>query len=153
MTVTKEEIDTVVTQYQEYLGGKEALDKALKDRNSTLDEIRYSIETELLAKKLVTENTNVTDEELKAFYEKYGSQMFPTEAKKDAAGKDILPDFESKKSQIKEVYLNQQYVNGKDAWLLERKKSVNIINNYTTKPTYGLFKSTMNLINGLQGSK
>jgi hypothetical protein len=151
ITVTSAEVDVVIKQYEDYLGGADALQKALDERKSNLADIKASIETDLLAKKVVTKDVKVSDADLKSFYEQYGSQMFPNEVTKDATDstKEILPDFETKKAEILDIYLNQQYISNKDAWLAERKKSVTVQDNYANKPTYGLFKATGNLVQSL----
>lgn len=145
VTATKEEIDDLVNQYIEYVGGEEKLNQALKDSKSTMEDFRYSLESDILAKKVVTADITVTDDELVAFFEQYADQMYPNEVKKDESGKVTSPIFSEKKEEVKEIYLNQQFVQLKTTWLADRKSQVVIQDNFTTKPEYGFFKATISL--------
>lgn len=60
------QLDTLATQY----GSEEALKSALSSNNMTISDAKKSIKTYLLTKKLIEPSLNITDKELKSYFQK-----------------------------------------------------------------------------------
>ncbi|ESU31116.1 hypothetical protein G3A_18325 [Bacillus sp. 17376] len=67
--VTGNEIDEELTKLQESYGGEEAFASALEQNQVSMDRIREDIEIYLLAEKLIGPSIDVTEEEMKTYFE------------------------------------------------------------------------------------
>jgi len=140
ITVPQEDIDTIITEYKDYIGGDEAFDEELKAQGTSLEEVEYGLETTLMAKELILSEIIIDDATLEQFYDDYKDQLYTTEA---------TTTFEQKYDDIKQVYLDQQFLQLRDSWVEDLKTDAVIQNNFNDKPDYGLFKLTINIVKGL----
>lgn len=149
-TASKEEITAQVDQIVESLGGQEAYEAALKANNLTDKDLRSEIELDILVTKILTPSITYTDDDLKSFFDQYSSAMFPTETAALESGAKL--DFDTYKAKTTTYYIQQQVSNKKSTWLSSKESEYKIQNNATTKPTYGLFTTTSNIIKNLMKS-
>jgi parvulin-like peptidyl-prolyl isomerase len=137
--VSKEEVDKVIEQTKEELGGDEQFKAALEANN--LDEERYrsDVELRLLAQKILVEAPS--DEELQAFFEQYQEIYFEAETQ-----------LEDVKDQVEQIYYNQKFNEGSEQWIADLKEEASIQNNVTEQPNYGIMKTTLNIIDNFMGN-
>jgi len=109
ITASDQEVDGKLAQIEKRLGGKENLDAAISQNNTTLEEVRRQLYLQVLLEKILADKINVTDEEV---------------AKYSAENKDLVADMskEEVKDQLKSDKLNQEL----GPWLEEVKKNANI---------------------------
>ncbi len=69
ITVTEEEIDKEYDTYTESYGGEAALMEALKNYNMATEDIREDIRIYLLTLKVMEDYVEITDEDVKAYFE------------------------------------------------------------------------------------
>lgn len=76
INVTSEELEKEIKQWESKFGGKEALDKYLKEQKITLDEFKTAMKEEITISKLidvVTKDVTASDKEIKQVYDGYVS--------------------------------------------------------------------------------
>jgi len=139
ITVAQEDIDQVIDDYIAYVGGEEVFNQLMEQQGTSREEIEKSLETTFMLKEMVIENINPTDEELETFFNDYKDSYFPGEE----------TTFEDNKEEVREMYLEQQYMVYKDSRLAELKANAIIQNNYSDKPDYGIFKLTTNIFKSI----
>lgn len=149
ITASDEEIKTQIDQIITSLGGQTEYEAALQANNLTDTELREEIKADILTTKLLTPTITYTDEDLKSFFNQYSAQMFPTETAALETGAKL--DFEQYKDQTITFYVQQQVSNTKSTWLSGKQAEYKIQNNSTSKPTYGLFSTTVNIFKNLSG--
>lgn len=147
ITATDAEIKTQVDQIITSIGGQTAYEAALKANNLTEAELKDEIKLDLLTTKLMTPTIKYTDDDLKTFFNQYSSQMFPTETAALESGAKL--DFDTYKDQTTTYYIQQQISNNKSTWLSGLEAEYKIQNNSTSKPSYGLFSTTVNIIKNI----
>jgi parvulin-like peptidyl-prolyl isomerase len=64
ITASKAEIDKKVAALEKNLGGKENLDVALTQNNTTMDQLRQQLEMQILVEKILSDQIKVTDAEI-----------------------------------------------------------------------------------------
>jgi hypothetical protein len=64
ITASKAEIDKKVADLEKNLGGKENLDVALTQNNTTMDQLRKQLEMQILVEKILADQIKVTDAEI-----------------------------------------------------------------------------------------
>lgn len=64
LTVSSKEVDDRINTIQDNLGGKDALQSALSQNNTTMDELKTEIRYQLLAEKLLAKDITVSDAEV-----------------------------------------------------------------------------------------
>lgn len=143
----KTQLDSIITS----VGGDTAYQAALKANNLTEAELKDEIKIDILTTKLLTPTITYTDDQLKSFFTQYSAQMFPTETAALATGAEL--DFDTYKAQTTQYYIQQQISNTKSTWLSNKESSYKIQNNSTTKPTYGLFQTSINIIKNITTKK
>ncbi|MDN7242010.1 peptidylprolyl isomerase [Planococcus sp. N028] len=67
--VTPKEIDAEMKKYEEQFGGAEALQSILEKSGVTVDQLESEMETYLLIEKLIGPDVEITDEQIKAYFE------------------------------------------------------------------------------------
>lgn len=67
--VTQEELDAELAVYEETYGGSEALASAVEATGMTMDDLTADIETQLKIEKLLGPEVEITDEEIKTYFE------------------------------------------------------------------------------------
>ncbi len=149
-TASKEEIATQVDQIIESLGGQEAYEAALEANNLTDQDLRGEIELDILVTKILTPSITYSDDDLKSFFNQYSSAMFPTETAALESGAKL--DFDTYKAETTTYYIQQQVSNNKSTWLSGKESEYKIQDNSTTKPAYGLFATTSNIIKNLMAN-
>ncbi|HAM37356.1 MAG: Foldase protein PrsA [candidate division WS6 bacterium GW2011_GWC1_36_11] len=147
ITASDEEIQTQVDQIVTSLGGQTEYEAALKANNLTDTELKKEIKLDILTTKLLTPTITYTDDDLKSFFTQYSAQMFPTETAALETGAKL--DFDTYKAQTTTYYVQQQVSNTKSTWLASKEAEYKIQNNATSKPTYGLFGTTINIFKNL----
>ncbi len=84
VTVDPESVDKTLKGIMEPYKNKEEFDKALKARGLTKDELKQSIEVDLMAKKLIDDQVRgkveITDEDVKKYYDSNKKKFFRPEA-------------------------------------------------------------------------
>jgi hypothetical protein len=148
-TASDEEISSQVDQIINSLGGQDAYEAALEANNLTDKDLREEIELDILVTKILTPSITYSDDDLKSFFDQYSSAMFPTETAALQEGAKL--DFDTYKAQTTTYYVQQQVSNQKSTWLASKESEYKIQNNATSKPSYGLFKTTSNIIKNLMG--
>ncbi|MBU1120147.1 SurA N-terminal domain-containing protein [Patescibacteria group bacterium] len=147
LTASDEEIQTQVDQIITSLGGQTEYEAALEANNLTDTELKKEIKLDILTTKLLTPTITYTDDDLKSFFDQYSAQMFPTETAALETGAKL--DFDTYKAQTTTYYVQQQVSNTKSTWLASKQAEYKIQNNATSKPTYGLFGTTINIFKNL----
>ncbi len=84
ITVSDKEIEEEYKTYTESYGGEEALLETMANYNMTKEDIEKDIETYLLTLKVMEDYIDVTDEDVKAYYEE-NKESFDTEAQVEAS--------------------------------------------------------------------
>jgi hypothetical protein len=151
ITASKEEIQSQVDQIITSLGGQKEYEAALKANNLTDAALKEEISLDILTNKLISPSIKYTDDDLKSFFNQYSGQMFPTETAALASGAKL--DFDTYKDRTITFYVQQQVSNTKATWLTTKEASYKIQNNSTSKPTYGLFGTTINILKNLTAKK
>jgi foldase protein PrsA len=104
--VTGNEIDDELTKLQESYGGEEAFASALEQNQVSMDKIREDIEIYLLAEKMIGTSIEVTEEEMKTYFEENKESFDQQEQVK--ASHILVEDEETAKK------LKEELDNGKD---------------------------------------
>ncbi len=151
ITASDEEIQSQVDQIITSLGGQTEYEAALKANNLTDSALKEEIELDILTNKLISPSITYTDDDLKSFFNQYSAQMFPTETAALESGAKL--DFDTYKAQTITFYVQQQVSNTKDTWITTKEADYKIQNNATSKPTYGLFGTTINILKNLSAAK
>ncbi|MFD1955037.1 peptidylprolyl isomerase [Paenibacillus thailandensis] len=68
VTVTDADIDAEVTRLQDQVGGADALDSMLMQYNMTMDDLREESETQVIVRKILEPQANVTDQDIEDYY-------------------------------------------------------------------------------------
>jgi foldase protein PrsA len=79
ITVSDKEVDKVVTDFTKSVGGKANLEKAFKEHNLNKEQFIKNVKSELIVFKLANleiGNRKITDNEVKAFYNKNKSKFY-----------------------------------------------------------------------------
>jgi len=147
ITASDEEIQTQVDQIITSLGGQTEYEAALKANNLTDEALKEEIKMDILTTKLLTPTISYTDDDLKSFFNEYSAQMFPTETSALETGAKL--DFDQYKAQVTTYYVQQQVSNTKSTWLSGKEAEYKVQNNATSKPTYGLFSTTVNIFKNI----
>jgi len=147
ISVSKEDVQTQLDEIIASVGGQEAYEKALVSSNITEEKLKEQIELDQLTQKLLSSSIEYTDEDLKDFFEQYSEIMFQEDAAQLEEGEKL--DYEKYKDQVKEYYVQQMVQQKKPAWLAEKEDEYTIQNNASVKPTYGVFKQTVNIVRTL----
>ncbi|MGV2942060.1 peptidylprolyl isomerase [Mesobacillus sp. LC4] len=118
--VTGNEIDEELTKLQESYGGEEAFAAALEQNQVSMDKIREDIEIYLLAEKMIGSSIDVTEEEMKTYFEE-NKESF--DQKEQVKASHILVEDEATAKKVKE-----ELDNGKDFAELAKEYSTDSSN-------------------------
>lgn len=118
--VTGNEIDEELTKLQESYGGEEAFASALEQNKVSMDRIREDIETYLLAEKMIEPSIDVTDEEMKKYFEENKDTF---DQKEQVKASHILVKDEATAKKVK-----KELDNGKDFAELAKEYSTDSSN-------------------------
>lgn len=118
--VTGNEIDEELTKLQESYGGEEAFAAALEQNQVSMDKIREDIEIYLLAEKMIGASIDVSEEEMKTYFEE-NKESF--DQKEQVKASHILVEDEATAKKVKE-----ELVNGKDFAELAKEYSTDSSN-------------------------
>lgn len=99
--VTGNEIDDELTKLQESYGGEEAFAAALEQNQVSMEKIREDIEIYLLAEKMIGASIDVTEEEMKTYFEENKESFDQKEQVK--ASHILVEDEETAKKVKKEL--------------------------------------------------
>ena len=103
VTVSQEEIAAEIETITQGVGGQEALNKLLTQRGLSYNEFNRSIKLQVLSKKLIEQEVEITDLEVEAFLNNYGTNLTATDsAGKDTEAREILKD--QKVAEISQTY-------------------------------------------------
>ncbi|WNF22256.1 peptidylprolyl isomerase [Mesobacillus jeotgali] len=97
--VTGNEIDDELTKLQESYGGEEAFAAALEQNQVSMDRIREDIEVYLLAEKMIGASIDVSEEEMKNYFEE-NKESF--DQKEQVKASHILVEDEATAMKVKE---------------------------------------------------
>ncbi|GAM16488.1 peptidylprolyl isomerase [Mesobacillus selenatarsenatis] len=118
--VTGNEIDEELTKLQESYGGEEAFASALEQNQVSMDKIREDIEIYLLAEKMIGSSIEVTEEEMKTYFEENKDSF---DQKEQVKASHILVEDEETVKKLKE-----ELDNGKDFAELAKEYSTDSSN-------------------------
>jgi foldase protein PrsA len=118
--VTGNEIDEELTKLQESYGGEEAFASALEQNQVSMDKIREDIEIYLLAEKMIGASIDVTEEEIKSYFEENKDSY---DQKEQVKASHILVEDEETAKKLKE-----ELDNGKDFAELAKEHSTDSSN-------------------------
>ncbi|WLR55876.1 peptidylprolyl isomerase [Mesobacillus subterraneus] len=104
--VTGNEIDEELKKLQESYGGEEAFASALEQNQVSMERIRKDIEIYLLAEKIIGPSIDVTEEEMKSYFEENKDSF---DQKEQVKASHILVEDEETAKKVKE-----ELDNGKD---------------------------------------
>ncbi|HNZ70619.1 MAG TPA: hypothetical protein PKJ86_01235 [Candidatus Dojkabacteria bacterium] len=141
ITISDQEVDDIITQYAEQLGGQENLEASLELYNTNLDQLREDIKLQKITMKLYEQSINPTEDVLKAFFEENKVAFY---------GEGTTATYEEKSQEIRDAYIATEYTANEAQWLQEMQNQYRIQNNLTSKPEYSLFGSIKNIINNLK---
>jgi parvulin-like peptidyl-prolyl isomerase len=96
ITVSSDEIDKKIESIKKQLGGKEALDTALSQRNLSQDDFKKQIRVQILVEKLLADQIKVSDKEVEDYI-----------AKNPVETKDQTKD--EVRSQLRSTKLNEKF--------------------------------------------
>lgn len=77
--VTDKEIEEELAEYQEYYGGEEAFNSVLESSGVTLADVKEDIKRNVETNKLLEDRIEITDEEMKTYFEENKDQYAQTE--------------------------------------------------------------------------
>lgn len=97
--VTGNEIDEELTKLQESYGGEEEFAAALEQNKVSMDKIRGDIEIYLLAEKMIQPSIDVTDEEMKTYFQENKDSF---DQKEQVKASHILVKDEATAKKVKE---------------------------------------------------
>lgn len=132
VVVSDDEIQELVDNTIEDIGGREAFESALASNGLTEESYKRNIKLQLLAEKMVV--TEPTEEELLSFFTEFKEVYFEEDS-----------TFEDVKEDVRELYKNQKFNEQSSAWLSDLRDSANIQNNITNEPSYGFLTITKQL--------
>ncbi|WP_249745486.1 peptidylprolyl isomerase [Mesobacillus boroniphilus] len=118
--VTGNEIDEELTKLQESYGGEEAFASALEQNQVSMDRIREDIEIYLLAEKMIGSSIDVTEEEMKTYFEENKDTF---DQKQQVNASHILVEDEATAKKVRE-----ELDNGKDFAELAKEYSTDTSN-------------------------
>ncbi|MFT9596386.1 peptidylprolyl isomerase [Mesobacillus sp.] len=118
--VTGNEIDEELTKLQESYGGEEAFASELEQKQVSMDRIRKDIEIYLLAEKMIQPSVDVTEEEMKTYFEENKDSF---DQKEQVKASHILVEDEATAKKVKE-----ELENGKDFAELAKEYSTDSSN-------------------------
>jgi foldase protein PrsA len=118
--VTGNEIDEELAKLQESYGGEEAFAAALEQNQVSMDKIREDIEVYLLAEKMIGASIDVSEEEMKTYFEENKDSF---DQKEQVKASHILVEDEATAKKVKE-----ELDNGKDFAELAKEYSTDTSN-------------------------
>lgn len=141
ISVTEEDIDNIVNQYITQLGGLENFEQSLAMYNTNLEQLREEIKYQQMTMLLYEKTLNPTEDQLKAYFD---------ENKETFYGPETTATYEEKASEIREIFIAEDFEKNQAQWLLEIQNQYKVQNNLTAKPQYSLFGSVKNIFNNLK---
>ena len=142
VTATNEEVQARVTQYYDENGGKDTVLAALSANALTEADLVEQIRLALLQEKALSGDIKYDDKTLETFFNNYKTDIYG----------DTKVTFKDKKAEIAQYYVSYQVQQQAPAWIADLKTAAKIQNNVTTKPTYGVLKTTINIVKNLYNS-
>lgn len=139
VTVSDQEVQDRLNQYYNENGGRDSVLATLAQNNFTEEDVKEQVKIGLMMEKALTPKVTYTDKELEDFFNQYKSVLYGDEKVK----------FADKKDEIKDYYINNGVQELKDSWITDLEKNAKIQNNIEVKPTYGLFKTTINIVRNI----
>ena len=109
ISVSEEEINEKIKEFEEQLGGAEGLELALAQNNTNIEEVKQQITTQIKIEKLLSDKLVVSDDEVNK-YIKENKEFNPDISKEEA------------KEAIKSSKLNEKF----NTWLEELKRNAKI---------------------------
>jgi foldase protein PrsA len=99
INITKEDIQKEIDKMVESNGGQEAFDQALLNYGYTMDDINKNVEKNLVIMKLLGSSIEVTEDEMKAYFEEKKDTF---NVKEQVNASHILVETEEKAKEVKE---------------------------------------------------
>jgi foldase protein PrsA len=109
VAVSTKEIDDRLAEIEKQLGGKEALDYALKSQGYTLEQVKDQIKTQLIVEKILGKDIKVSDADVESYI------------KDNPAAKDLSKD------EVRTQILRQKVNEKASSWLDDLKKKAKIV--------------------------
>jgi len=95
--ISQEEIDEELAELQEYYGGEEALNNAIENSDTTMDELEEQVVMNLKIKQLVAPYIEITDEQVETYYESNADSLGTPE---QVGARHILVETEEEADEI-----------------------------------------------------
>jgi len=141
--ITEKDIDKELSSLEEQYGGKEALQQILDERNIPMDRLRHQIETTLIVEKMLSKEIEITEDEMKAYYEQYKDVYFSDSA-----------DYEAASDAVKEQLKSEKVSEQAQIWIQELRDDSTIKNNIDEPKDYSFLFITRTFVEDLfQGDK
>ncbi|HVX92788.1 MAG TPA: SurA N-terminal domain-containing protein [Candidatus Dojkabacteria bacterium] len=135
ITVTQADIDSRVNDIKTSLGGQQQFDDALKTNNITLRDLQRQIKLQIITTKILQPTIKYTEQDVKDFFNQYKSVLYTANTK-----------YEDKKEDVTNQFISQKVDDAKTTWLATLRAQSKIQNNITAQPSYGVFKTTINVL-------
>ncbi|MCK9368514.1 SurA N-terminal domain-containing protein [Candidatus Dojkabacteria bacterium] len=139
VSVTDDEVQTRVTEYYDQNGGKDTVLAALAANALTEDDLYEQIRLAILQEKALTPDIKYDDKTLEQFFTDYKTDIYG----------DTKVTFKDKKAEITQYYISYQIQQLAPTWIANLKADAKIQDNVVTKPTYGILKTTINIVKNL----
>ncbi|RTR28428.1 foldase [Robertmurraya yapensis] len=97
--VTDKEIDAELAEYQEYYGGEESFNSVLESSGVKLADVKEDIKRNVATNKLLEDRIEITDEEMKTYFEENKAQYGQAE---QVQASHILVEDEATAKEVKE---------------------------------------------------
>lgn len=97
--VTDKEIEEELAEYQEYYGGEEAFNSVLESSGVNLADVKEDIKRNVATNKLLEDRIEITEEEMKTYFEENKAQYAQTE---QVQASHILVEDEATAKEVKE---------------------------------------------------
>jgi foldase protein PrsA len=138
--IAQEDIDTEIENLEEEYGGEDVLNEELKAIGITREQLRYQIETTLLVKELLKDETSFTEDEAKEYFEEYKDSLYPND-------EDVT--FEEVQDEVEEYLRDQKLSEAVSPWLSNLKSDASIQNNIDDPKDYGFLGITRDFLSGM----
>ena len=134
VTVTQGDIDTKVADIKTSLGGDTQFQAALTANNITLSDLQRQIKLQIITTKILQPTLKYTEQDVIDFFNQNKATLYPAGAK-----------YADNKTDVTNQFIAQKVDDAKTTWLATLRSQGKIQNNITAQPSYGLFKTTINV--------
>jgi len=124
--VSDDDVQAVVDETIESIGGEDEYKEALAAQRLTEDSYKRNIRLQLMAEQLVVPEVN--EEDVRALYDEYKDTAYEGQ------------EFDDVKEDVEDAYRSQEFNANITTWRNDKFEEYDPINNYANEPTYGVLK-------------